>query len=90
MNANEVRTGLRVAGDAVHGGVLDSGIRHSGGSRLESVPGERARNQESAREKDRRAREPVADEVAHLRMIAEFVPAVGTNPADEDLLAAAE
>ena len=33
---------------AVHRGVLDSGVRHFGGSRVGSVPGERAGDEESA------------------------------------------
>src|SRR4029077_3825370 len=75
---------------AVHGRVLDPGVRPSGAGGFGSLPGERAGDEESAGAQKRCAREPMADEVAHLWAVAEFVPAVATDPQDADVLAAAQ
>src|SRR6266853_6092756 len=55
-----------------------------------SLPGERAGDEESAGSQKRCAGEPMADEAAHLRAVAKFVPAVATDPQDADVLAAAQ
>jgi hypothetical protein len=46
--------------------------------------------QESAGQENGRAGKPMADEAAHLWTRAEFLPADGGDPKDEELLAAAE
>src|SRR2546428_257574 len=76
--------------DAVDWRVLDRGIRHPRGGWFRSVPGECAGNEESTRAQKRRAREPMADEAAHLRLTAEFVSPVAGDPHDADVLAAAQ
>ena len=55
-----------------------------------SVPGECPGDEESARAQERRAGESMADEAAHLRAVAKFVPAVAGDPHDADVLAAAQ
>src|SRR6266404_6094091 len=72
--------------DAIHWRVLDRRIRHSRGSWFRSVPGERARDEESARAQERRTGESVADEAAHLWTVAKFVPAITKDSRDADLL----
>src|SRR6516162_1689821 len=76
-------------GDAIHGGVLDRGLRHSRSSRLGGIPGECSRDQESAGTQDGRARESMAHEAAHVRTLAEFVSTVPGDSHHADLLAAA-
>src|SRR5712692_5729005 len=75
--------------DAVDWRVLDRGIRHPRGGGFRSVPGECAGNEESTRAQKRRTREPMADEAAHLRLIAEFVSPLAGDPHDADVLAPA-
>src|SRR5260370_42607790 len=74
--------------DAVHGRVLDRGIRHSRSGGFGSVPGECAGDEESAGAQKRRAGEPMADETAHLWAVAQFGPAGAANSQDADVLAA--
>src|SRR5438093_3879731 len=76
--------------DAVDWRVLDRGIRHPRGGWYRSVPGECAGNEESTRAQKRRTREPMADEAAHLRLIAEFVSPLAGDPHDADVLAPAQ
>src|ERR1700751_3888717 len=59
--------------DAIHGRVLDRGIRHSRRSWSGSVPGECAGHEEPTGAQKRRAGEPVADEAASLPAVAKFV-----------------
>src|SRR5437660_2727902 len=75
---------------AIHGRVLDCGIRHSRTSWSGSVPGECPGDEESARTQKRRAGESMADEAAHLRVVTELVSADTGDPHDADLLAAAQ
>src|SRR5262250_381719 len=77
-------------GHAIHGRVLDRGIRHSRGSRFGSVPSECPRHEEPAGTQNRRAGESVVDETAHLWVVAKFIPAIAGDPHDADVLAAAE
>src|SRR5450755_606301 len=77
-------------GHAINRSLLDRGIRYLGRSRVGSVSGECARDQESARAQKRRARESMADEAAHLWTVAEFVSAAARNSHAADLLAAAQ
>src|SRR6516162_4813654 len=76
--------------DAINGSLLDRGIRHLGSSRVRGVPGECARDQESARAQKRRAGESMADEAAHLRAVAELVSAAARNSHAPNLLAATQ
>ncbi len=52
--------------------------------------GECAGDEESARQEDRRAGEPVADEAAHLWTVGKLVSAVARNSNDENVLEATE
>src|ERR1700730_9139653 len=76
--------------DAIDGSLLDRGIRHFGSSRVGSIPGECARDQEFARAQKRRARESVADEAAHLWAVAGLVSAGAGKSQGAHLLAAAQ
>ena len=75
--------------DAIHGRVMDRGIRHSGSSRFGSVLGECARDEESAGAQKRLAGESMADEAEYLWAVAQFAPAVAGNSQDANVLAAA-
>jgi len=76
--------------DAIDGHVLDRGIRHSRGGGFRSVPGECPGDEEPAGTQNRRTRESMANEAAHLWAVAKFVPATAGNPHDADVLAAAQ
>src|SRR5665213_1142311 len=76
-------------GDAVYGGVLDPAVRRAGGSRFRGLPGQRAGYQKSAWTQERRAREPVAVEVAYLRTVAELLSPHLGDPGAAYVLAAA-
>src|SRR6266566_5138674 len=75
---------------AIDRGVLDRGLRHSGGSGIGSVPGECPGDEELARAQERRAGESMADEAAHLWAVAEFVSASARDSHNADVLAATE
>src|SRR5580700_4803065 len=75
--------------DAIYGSLLDCGLRDLGRGGSGSVSGECTRDQKSAGTEDGRAGEPVVDEAAHVRLIAEFVPPVAGDPYSADVLAAA-
>src|ERR1700694_5458895 len=75
-------------GDAVHRRLLDSAVRDSGRTWVRGLFGKRAAHQESARAQERRPREPVVAEAAHLRTTQQLVPTDGRNPRGADLLAA--
>src|SRR6266850_4762932 len=75
--------------DAIYGSLLDCGLRDLGRGGSGSVSGECARDEESAGAEDGRAGEPVVDEAAHLRLIAEFVSPVAGHSHPADVLAAA-
>ena len=76
-------------GDAVDGGVLDPAVRRAGGGRFRGVPGQRAGHQKSAWTQERRAREPVAVEVAYLRTVAELLSPHLGDPGAAYVLASA-
>src|SRR5215471_17870927 len=76
--------------DAIHRSLLGRGIRHSGASRFRRVPGECPRHEESARAQKRRTGESVADETAHLWIVAKFVSTDAGDSHDADLLATTE
>src|SRR6266567_3156622 len=77
------------SGDAIDWCVLDSTLRDFGRARFASIAGERAAHQESAGAQERRTREPMVAEAAHLRITEQLLPAGGGNPGGADLLAAA-
>src|SRR5207245_7930349 len=77
-------------GDAIHWRVLGRRIRHFGASGFGGVPGEGRGHEELARLQKRCAGESVADEAAHLWIVAKFLSAVAGDSRDADLLAAAE
>src|ERR1019366_5761896 len=66
--------------DAIDRGVLDCDLRSTGAGRVRCVPGECARDQESAGTQERRTRVPVAEEVTYLWAAAQIVSAAGTDP----------
>src|SRR5260370_41581002 len=76
-------------GDAIYRSLLDRSLRHFGSGGYGSVSGECTRDEESAGSEDGRAREPVVDEAAHLRLIAEFISPVAGDSHPADVLAAA-
>src|SRR6516162_8410192 len=76
-------------GDAIHGSLLDCGLRHFGRGGSGSVSGECAGDEESAGTEDGRTGEPVVDEAAHVRLIAKFVSPVAGDSHPANLLAAA-
>src|SRR5450432_790781 len=78
----------RFGGDAIDGRILDPAVRRAGGSRFPGVPGQRAGHQESTGPQERRAREPVAAEVAHVRTAAELVSPLFGDPRAAYVLAA--
>src|SRR5215469_3680026 len=75
--------------DAIYRSLLDCGLRDFGRSGSGSVSGECARDEESAGAEDGRAGEPVVDETAHLRLIAEFVSSIAGDSHLADVLATA-
>src|ERR1700736_5543281 len=76
-------------GSAVHWGLLDRRSGSSGTRRDRGLSGECAGDQESTGAQERCAGVPVADEAAHLRVAAQFLPATGTDPRHTHDLAAA-
>src|SRR5207245_8449963 len=80
--------GSRDGGDAFRGCVLDSVVRDLGRAWLGGVSGERATHQEPAGAQERRTREPMVAEAAHLRITQQLVPTHARNPQSADVLAA--
>src|ERR1700722_14951701 len=74
-------------GDAVHRGVLDTGIRRVGRGRLPGMAGECARHQESTGAEKRCAGKPMAIEAAHLWIAEEVVSADAGNTCLANVLA---
>src|SRR5215813_8150579 len=75
-------------GHAIDRSVLDSSIRHSGTGGSGSLLGECAGYEEFTGAEDGCTGKSVADEAAHLRLIAQFVSAVTGSPHPADVLAA--
>src|SRR6202050_4973515 len=76
-------------GDTVYWGVLDRLARDPGRAWDRGLPGQCARDQESAGAQERCAGVSMADETAHLRIAAEFLPAAGRDSGGAHRLAAA-
>src|SRR6266542_4413018 len=79
----------RYGGDAGNRSVLDRAVRRSRTAWHPGGTGERAAHQKCAGVKDRCAGMPVADEVAHLRTDARFVPTTAGHGIPADNLASA-
>src|SRR6187402_3151141 len=78
----------RDGSDAIDGRLLAAVVRDSGAERYRGVSGERAAYQESAGAQDGRARVPMADEIAHLRVAEQFFSAAGEDSDPAHVLAA--
>src|ERR1022692_3781951 len=76
--------------DAIHRRVLDCDLRSTGAGGIRGIPGECARDQESAGTQERRTRVPVAEEVTYLWAAAQIVSAAGADPRGAHVVATAE
>src|SRR5258708_37470675 len=76
-------------GAAVHGSVLDSGVRRIRAVWLGGLAGECAGHQEFAWQEERRTGKSMAVKAAHLRIIEKIVPAGAGDSRSSHVLAGA-